>query len=235
MTDTTTLEALARTAFTYGDDYVLESHVHYSTVAIGNQQLKLTPSAHIRAGKLADGITLQFTEGTSWVGNFYVSETLAPTLGISLAQYQAILKTIDNFRIACQQESSGLAIAGMDFAIGQIGGKFGEAVLLGVQDPNISFNGAEFLREFMQRTHLQKGWASNSFFAATWVFVPNASCTHDRLNEMLQQQAVAETHAIVVAVVPNYWAMIGVAALDYALFVHHFEQLQATIKTDFAR
>ena len=233
--DNTLLSKLAKTAYTYGDDYVLESHVYYKTTTIGTQSLNLAPSAHIRSGQLAAGITLQFTKGASWIGNFFVNEQLAPKLGISLAYYKSIRQTIGDFLRAIQEQNGGLAIAGMDFAIGQIGGKFGTDTLLGLQDPNISFNGAEFLREFMQRTQVAKGWEMDSFYAATWVFVPNEICIHDRLSEILADKMLPNTYATVVAVVPNFWAMIGVAALDYSLFTRHFENIQHIIQSDYSK
>ena len=234
LSDGMTLTALADNAYGYGDDYVLESHVGYSTTTIGSQTLKLTPSAHIRSGALAAGITLQFTKGTSWIGNLYINEQLAPQLGISVSHYRTIRQTIGDFLSACQREYDGLTIGGIDFAIGQVGGKFGTDSLLGVQDPNISFNGAEFLREFMKGVCNHKGWTMDSFFAATWVFVPLETCTHDTLAEMLQSETLPSAHSVVVAVVPNYWAMIGVAALDYPILINQLEHLQKVVKTKFA-
>lgn len=229
------LEKLAETAYPNGDDYVLESHVNYAVAPLGKGTIKLSPSAHIRSGALGEGITLQFTEGASWVGNLYVNEQLAPQLGIPVPQYRTILQTVDSFRTACQQEYSGLAIGGFDFAIGQVGGKFGTDMLLGVQDPNISFNGAEFLREFMKRACDRKGWTMNSFFAATWVFVPLEICTHDALEAMLRRETSAAAYSVVVAVVPNFWAMIGVAALEYPVFVSQLERLQEMVKGNYSQ
>jgi len=229
LTDTAYLTALATTAHTYGDDYVLESHVEYSTTKAGNQTLTLTPSVHIRSGKMASGITLQFTKGTSWVGNLFINEQLSPRLGISVEHYQSIRQTMSNFLMACKEHNQGLAIAGMDFAIGQVGGKFGGEVLLGVQDPNISFNGAEFLREFMKRVGGEMNWEDNSFFAVTWVFVPSEACTHDFLVHLLETESVVGTYSMAIAVVPESWGMIGVAALEYSQMLVHLEKLKASL------
>lgn len=233
LTDEKRIMALGATAYAYGDDYVLESHVNYSSASVGKQEIKLTPSAHIRAGKLAAGITLQFTKGTSWVGNLYVDEQLAPQLGISADYYRLIRNTMEHFLDSCQKQGGGLVIGGIDFSIGRLGGRFGDDVLLGVQDPNISFNGAEFLREFMNRASIYKNWETGTFYAATWVFVPHSKCTHDVLETLLSEHESLNTHSSVIAVVPNYWAMIGVAALTYDLLIEHLERLQMVIEKDF--
>ena len=229
------LRTLARKAYSYGDDYVLESHVQYTTTSFGQGEMKLTPSAHIRSGKRANGITLQFTSGTSWMGNLYLNEQLAERFNISIKHYQQILQGLDQFLKACNEDHSGLIIGGMDYAIGQVGGKFGRDILLGLQDPNISFNGAEFLREFMDRIARQKKWPIGSFFSATWVFVPKVFCTHDKLEQLLEPYLSEDLHAMVIAVVPNFWAMIGVAALSYTLLVEHFEKIQTLINRELAK
>ena len=224
------LKNLAANAYTYGDAYVLESHVHFETVRIGNEVLNLTPSAHIRGGKLAPGITLQFTKGTSWVGNIFVNENLAPQLNISKPQYHTIRNTMSKLVQVFQNRKLGLTIAGIDFAIGQIGGKFQDQIVLGIQDPNFSFNGAEFLRVFMTKTSQQKGWSEGQFYASTWVFVPNIKCSYLAIVELLQNETSAQAYSMAIAVVPGYWGMIGVAALNFELLVQQLEHLKKNIR-----
>ena len=69
----------------------------------------------------------------------------------------------------------GLLHCGVDFAIGTLGGKFGDAVVAAVQDINPKVTGALFLREFMAR-HPAVGVG-----AATRVLVPEATdkCRED--------------------------------------------------------
>ena len=58
------LEELATNAWKMGGDQVLEAHVSYFERQIGGEQVLTTPSAHVRSGKLLDGLTLQFMRGT---------------------------------------------------------------------------------------------------------------------------------------------------------------------------
>ncbi len=224
--DTNRLTELAKSAYTNQDDYVLEAQVEYRTAMVGNQKLKLTPSVHIREGELADGMTLQFTTGTSWSGNLYMQESLAEKVGISSNQYRRIRQTMADFLAACKRQNWGLTIAGLDFAIGQVGGKLGEETLLAVQDPNISFNGAEFLRVFMAKIQSKTGWKLNQFYAATRVFVPTKEATLASVSEKLPKAFSSNIHIEVIAIVPQSWGMIGVAALEFEDLLQYLENFK---------
>ncbi|MCB9356913.1 MAG: hypothetical protein H6575_20345 [Lewinellaceae bacterium] len=220
------LRSLAENAYPNCDDYVLESQFYYATATIGDQEIKLAPSAHIRAGMPAPGITLQFTEGTSWAGNIFIDEALAQTTGISAEQYRYIRQMMSAFLEACRREYGGLAVAGIDFAIGRVGGKFGDDLLLCIQDPNISFNGAEFLRTFMTRVGREKNRESSGLHAATRVFIPAEDCTHASLSEHLSVLAGEDVYTEIIAIVPGYWGMIGVAAPGFRQLVRHLDRLK---------
>ena len=226
LSDANNLKMLAESAYRVNDDYVLESQVHYAVTSIGRSEVKLAPSAHIRGGVVAPGITLQFTEGTSWAGNVFINKQLAEKVGISTKQYQQVRQIMSSFLAACEQREMGLTIAGIDFAIGQVRGKFGEDQLFGIQDPNISFNGAEFLRVFMEKTSKRMGWKLGGFHAVTWVFVPKEECTDIEFADHLSKHLKADTYSEVVAVVPGCWGMIGVAALDFDEMIGQLEYLK---------
>ena len=64
--------------------------------------------------------------------DIFIDKRLSLQLGISAKYYDLMRKTMTDFLMACNKDSQGLAIAGIDFAIGRVGGKFGETVLLGM-------------------------------------------------------------------------------------------------------
>jgi len=209
------LAALAKDAYRHGDDYILEPHVNYNEVVINGEKLKASPSAHIRWGEVATGLTLQFMEGTSWKGNVYIDEETTDSFGVSNVHYWAILSCMDDFLAAFQRNNLGLTIAGLDFAIGQIGGFFGEEILIGVQDPNISFNGAECLRVFLEKVRKQqKIIDETSLYGATRIFKPSKDCTLTVLHQFSKNASHSGIFVDVIASVPERWAMIAVAHLD---------------------
>ena len=228
--DESLLMDLAKEAYTYGDDYVLESHVNYRSAKVGTQSLKLTPSAHLSAGKLTPGLTFQFLQGTSWTGNVFVNAENAPYLNLTTDQYQMIHTVMEGFCRAFHDRKLGLVIAGIDFFVGEIGGHFGQQVLVGVQDPNISFNGAEFLPVFMQKVSVLSGWDEKSIYATTWIFVPTEECTREILTRVLAAETTDDCMAMVIAVVPRSWAMIGVASPDYGQLTRELDLLISRIR-----
>lgn len=229
LADKLVLEQLAQAAYTHGDDYVLECNFEYAATQIGEDLVKLTPSAHIRSGELAPGITLQFKKGTSWMGNVFVHENLAEQLGISIQQYQTIRHTLAVFLAAFQKQNLGLTIAGIDFAIGQIGGKFGTDTLLAIQDPNISFNGAEFLRVFMRNTSKALNRPQEEVFAITWVFVPSDNCTYKQIEAIFSTQLDENVYCEIVTLIPNSWGMLGIASLDFEICVEQLAVLKKAV------
>lgn len=209
------LKALAKDAFRHGDDYILEPHIQYKEIIINGEKLKASPSAHIRWGEVATGLTLQFMEGTSWKGNVYIDKKTTDSFGVSNAHYQTILNCMDGFLDSFQRNNLGLTIAGLDFAIGQIGGFFGQETLIGVQDPNISFNGAECLRVFLEKIRKQKNIGKQSpLYGATRIFKPSKKCTLTVLDQFSKKASHSGIYVDGIASVPERWAMIAVAHLD---------------------
>jgi hypothetical protein len=138
--DTSRLKELAAKAWNLGGDQVLEAHVNYFKKAVGGEQVLTTPSAHVRAGKLLDGLTLQFMRGTSWKGNIFVGESDWQSLGLDRAAYPKLRKAMADLTRRLR-----LLHCGVDFAIGTLGGKFGDSVVAAVQDINPKVTGALFL------------------------------------------------------------------------------------------
>ncbi len=213
LTDELKLETLARDAYPHGDDYLLEAHIEYLPVNVSGQILKTTPSAHIRWGRVAEGLTLQITEGTSWKGNIYIDEVAADLFGVSKAHYQIITETMKAFLGAFQSRSLGLMIAGIDFAIGRIGGVFEDEVLVAAQDPNISFNGAECLRVFAEKVRERHSLSTDKpLYAATRVIHPTLQGTLPVLRQITDVVTDAESYSTTIASIPGRWGMIALAS-----------------------
>ncbi len=213
LADEAQLIELATIAYQYEDDYVLEPNVEYLKVVVNSQSLKTTPSAHIRWGQQAPGATLQFTKDTSWKGNIFFDEMTAPIFGISKTHYQVIIQSIEKFLHAFRSRNLGLTIAGLDFAIGKIGGVFGDETVIGIQDPNISFNGAECLRVFMEKISQQYDLSEKEpLYAVTRVFLPSAKCSLPELKRITNKAVTKGIYYETIASVPGCWGMIAVAA-----------------------
>ena len=208
------IEDLAKDAYQHGDDYLLEAHIEYLQVNVGGQMLKTTPSAHIRWGEVAEGLTLQMTQGTSWKGNIYINEAVGDLFGVSKAHYQIIAETMNDFLCAFQSKNLGLMIAGFDFAIGRIGGVFEDEVLVAAQDPNVSFNGAECLRIFREKVKEHHLWTDDHFYAVTRVIRPTLQGTLPVIRQITDVITDTETYATTIASIPGCWGMIAVANRD---------------------
>ncbi len=138
------------------EDFILEAHVQYSESNIEGHVLPSSPSAHIRLNGVAEGISLQIMDGTCWEGNLYLDASTCEEFGISQSQYDQMHQIMEHFQqafsVKAQEDTAlGLVVAGVDFAIGKLGGKFGNALVLGVQDLNLRFHGAEFMRILQER------------------------------------------------------------------------------------
>ena len=96
----------------------------------------------------------------------------------------------------------GLLHCGVDFAVGTLGGKFGNAVVAAVPDINPKVTGALFLREFMAR------YPAIGVGAATRVLIPEATASAAKIRELLSQFSTAEQPCEEIAIVPGRWAMI---------------------------
>ncbi|WP_299458446.1 hypothetical protein [uncultured Microscilla sp.] len=208
LADVTLLTQLANEAYTYDDDYLLEAHVTYLETVVNDFTLKTTPSAHIRQGEQAPGITLQFMEGTSWKGNLYLDAQQATKLNISAEHYTCITNTMRALASGFQQHIAGLNIAGIDFAIGRLGGHFGDEIMLGVQDPNLSFNGAECLRTFMDK----KNVLAQGLYGATLVIHPHIDFTLPEFRQIVAECfPEAASKMEVISIAPDCWGMIATA------------------------
>jgi hypothetical protein len=196
--DTRGLEDLATKAWNLGGDQVLEAHVSYLERHVGGEQVLTTPSAHLWSGKLLDGLTLQFMRGTAWKGNIFVGAADWEALGLEKAVYTKLRKTMSGLT-----RRLGLLHCGVDFAIGTLGGKFGNAVVAAVQDINPKVTGALFLREFMAR------YPAVGVGAATRVLVPDATTSADKIRSLLSKFSTGEQPCEEIAVVPGRWAMIA--------------------------
>ncbi len=201
LNDTARLDELASSAWKLGGDQVLEAHVTYFEREVGGERVLTTPSAHVRSGELLDGLTLQFMRGTSWKGNIFVGPQDWDRLGLDTGVYTALRATMTDLH-----QRLGLLHCGIDFAVGTVGGVFGDTVVAAVQDINPKVTGALFLREFMAR-HPEIGAG-----AATRVLSPDATGSAERIRELVSQSSTAELPCEEVAVVPGCWAMIATSA-----------------------
>jgi hypothetical protein len=204
--DTSRLDELATKAWNLGGDQVFEAHVNYFQRHVGGEQVLTTPSAHVRSGNLLDGLTLQFMRGTAWKGNIFVGESDWAAMGLDGAMYPQLRKAMAELA-----RRLGLLHCGVDFAIGTLGGKFGDAVVAAVQDINPKVTGALFLREFMAR-HPAVGVG-----AATRVLIPEATASVEKIRSLLSEFSRAEQPCEEVAVVPGRWAMIATSGQTSAL------------------
>ncbi len=195
------LEELAATAWKQGGDQVLEAHVTYFDRDVDGERVLTTPSAHVRSGELLDGLTLQFMRGTSWKGNLFVGRAEWDGLGLDAKVYSGLHTTMAHLH-----RRLGLLHCGIDFAVGTVGGVFGDTVMAAVQDINPKVTGALFLREFMAR-HPAIGAG-----AATRVLSPDATESAARIRELVAEFSTAEQPCEEVAVVPGRWAMIATSA-----------------------
>ncbi|MCH9646743.1 MAG: hypothetical protein K0U98_00815 [Deltaproteobacteria bacterium] len=176
--DDSALADLAREAHVHGDDYVLEAHVTYCQARVGGQTLPTALSAHIRGGQVAPGATIQFMQGTSWKGNVLLDEHSLDLFAIPAAHYRRLRRFVDDFQDAFERRAPGLVLAGIDFAIGTVGGAFGETILLGVQDLNVSFTGAECLRAFLDKAQSTKNGSGGHQYGVTRIYRPSSQADH---------------------------------------------------------
>jgi hypothetical protein len=199
--DTARLDELASNAWKLGGDQVLEAHVTYFEREVGGERVLTTPSAHVRSGELLDGLTLQFMRGTSWKGNIFVGIEDWERLGLDRNLYTGLRATMTDLH-----RRLGLLHCGIDFAVGTVGGVFGDTVVAAVQDINPKVTGALFLREFMAR-HPEIGAG-----AATRVLSPDATGSAERIRELVSECATAQQPCEEVGIVPGRWAMIATSA-----------------------
>jgi hypothetical protein len=156
----------------------------------------------VRHGRVAHGLTLQFTSGTSWQGNIYLDASTCGGLGLAEEHYRVIAEAIAELHAAFESQKLGLVTAGFDFAVGRVGGVFGDNTLVALQDPNMSSHGAEYLRHFLDGVRTGGG----PHYAATKVICPARGQTLDVLRTF-EQPGFA-----VMSAIPGRWGMIAAAA-----------------------
>lgn len=200
--DRTRLEQLAASGWALGGDYLLEAHVDYLGLDIDDERLYTTPSTHLSAGRLLDDLTLQFMRGASWKGNVYVDETGWCSLGLDPVDHARVRSVAAS--LGDRLRRRGLIRAGFDFAVGRVGGSFGDSVIVAVQDINIKMTGAMFLREFMERHR-----TSDPLDAATRVFLPRFGATCRAVEARLAAWAGSDRVHELIAVVPGRWGMLA--------------------------
>ena len=188
------------------EEYVLEAHVDYQRTEIRGASL-MAPSGHVRNGRVADGLTLQLMRGTSWQGNVYVDEMSCGSVGLSAEHYRLMLEAIRDLHAAFTRNDLTLATAGVDFALGRVGGAFGEQTLVALQDPNLSSHGAEYLRLYLDQVRASGG----PHYGATKVIRPSEQTSLRRLRES-RPTPNPRRRSEVLAVVPGSWGMIAAAA-----------------------
>jgi hypothetical protein len=226
------LAELSREAHTHGDDYVLEAHVTYCQVTVAGQTLPTALSAHIRGGEVAGGATIQFMEGTSWKGNVLLDEHSLGLFGISADHYQQARRFVENFQTAFARLAPGLVLAGIDFALGTVGGAFGQTLLLGVQDLNVSFTGAECLRAFLDKAQRVKGGEGGLRYGVTRIYRPHATADHEAFLAVTDRFNRAEVFADTVASIPGRWAMVGITGADPRDAIDHLNRLERALRDE---
>ena len=205
LADETRLGELAERLWLTGEKWVLEAQVDYLTHQAAGQSLELSPSVHVRHGHLADGMTLQITNGTSWQGNVYLDEAVCESVGMTLAQYREIRADLTQLHDGFRRHDLSLVTAGFDFAIARVGGGFGDRPLVALQDPNLSSHGAEYLRLFLDDV-LARGGPT---YGATKVINSIAPLP---LLHQLAERATPSPWVRVISAIPGGWGMLAAAA-----------------------
>ena len=223
------LDKELRLAHRHGDDYLLEAHVEFAGFSAAGRRFALSPSGHIRGGHVAPGITVQLMDGLSWVGNAYVDGATCASVGLSEPMYRALRESLLHIRDAFHGEAAradgshgGLVTGGIDFAVGRVGGRYGDAVLCGAIDFNLSSNGGEYLRAFLD-TVTPQGFR----YAATRVYRPSPQAGLVATDAVVQALAPPGQVAATVAAVPRSWGMVAVTGPDTVTAIELVEQLVA--------
>lgn len=210
------VDEMARQVSGGDEDYVLEAHADYLRHPVPGYEFILAPSTHIRAGEVAEGATLQITRGSVWQGNVYLDELSCGQFGISRHQYDSIRTSMDAFLRAFQGNGTdlGLVKGGIDHAIARVGGRFGDRVLVGMQDLNLASNGAEILRAFLDQARAALagpgGPDGPRVHAATKVVRPSSGVDLSRLRAVTDDTGPGRFVRAITAV-PGRWGMIGAA------------------------
>ncbi|MFE4333085.1 hypothetical protein ACFRQM_27780 [Streptomyces sp. NPDC056831] len=211
LTDVDALDVLARQAMRTGEDYVLEVHTDYLRHRVPGYEFILAPSAHVVAGHLAEGGTVQITRGSVWEGSVYVDEETCDRFGIAPTWFRTARQGMATLLGAFERDgrSPGFVKGGVDFAIARLGGRFGDTPVVAMQDLNLSSNGAEYVRAFLAQARRALD-PDQRLYAATKVVRPTPDTDLKRLKDSTDHNG---PHRWVQAItsVPGRWGMIGVA------------------------
>jgi len=93
-----------------GETFILEAQVQYAEVRWRAVSCGW-PRRHVRYGWLAEGITLQLTNGTSWQGNIFVDRAGCADAGITPEQYDTMLGVVEQLREAFSRRGQSFAVA----------------------------------------------------------------------------------------------------------------------------
>lgn len=226
------LRAAAREAYRHGDDYLLEAWVEFLTARLDGSVRPVIPSGHFRHGRVAEGITLQSMDRFSWRGNIYLDDAAWAELGLPGAAYKTIRHSLETIHAAFLGPQSiadgshqGLVVGGVDFAVGRVGGRFGDRTVVGAIDFNLSSHGAEYLRAFMDEAH---ALGTGERYGATHVFVPSAQATLRELERAATVHAAPGALVRAIACVPQRWAMIASTGTDPG---HAMSRVRAIVDT----
>ncbi|WP_162793837.1 hypothetical protein [Streptomyces paludis] len=231
--DLALLREAAADAHQYGDDYLLEAAVDYVTVPGALTPCPVAPSGHIRNGEIAPGLTLQILDRYSWEGNAYIDRPEWERCGLAVGLYDDMRRAMHDIHAAFRSEASaadgshgGLVTGGVDFAVGRLGGVFGDRVLTGAIDFNFSSHGAELLRAFHERITADRPPAEH--YTATRVYRPTATATLTDTRTAVLTALPSTARAEVVACVPNRWGMVAATGTHMN---HAMERTQELIDT----
>lgn len=223
LADEDELQNHLKTSAGTGELFILEAQVAYSPLTIGGRRVPFAPSAHVRYGRVADGITVQLTAGSQWKGNVYIDSRACTEVGVAAPTYDTIRRTVADLRTCLHAHTLDLITGGIDFAVGTVGGVFGDRPFVAVQDPNLSSHGAEYLRRFVEYLSSIGGPP----YAATKVIKPTLAGDLPAQVDMPHTALHEGTRFQVVCAVPGRWGMLAAGAVTPHLAVQEvlaFEQ-----------
>jgi len=212
--DQSRVDLIVRQAMETDEDYVLEAQAEYLHHSITGYDFILAPSMHIVAGQIAEGASLQFMSGTTWQGNVYVDELTCEGLGIRREQYDVMRRGITALLDAFTAEGRnlGLVKGGIDFAIARVGGRFGDAVLVGMQDLNLCSTGAEYMRMFLDEARAALSGDPQDrreTYVATKVVRPTVTGALPNLQALTDRRSPSY-YARTITSVPGRWGLLAV-------------------------
>jgi hypothetical protein len=162
------------------------------------------------------GLTAQLMNGTSWAGNALFDERTLAELGLTAPQYAQMMDAMHAVRDAFYSERSvaqrcyqGLVTGGIDFAVGRVGGRFGDQVVIGAIDFNLSSHGAEYMRAFADQVRAEHPGR----YVATCVYRPTTGATL-RATEAAIAGGRRDPLAKTVCCVPGRWGMVASDGAD---------------------